>query len=87
MRQDMRDLRLCSHCSNLDDNHCGGLKGGHAGLCCDCFDLSYGMSLAKLNVERERKGRPPIQREWPISPNTEPLPLSQTPQDRAGDEA
>lgn len=32
----------------------------HPGLCCDCFDLSVGMSLDDINVERAAKGKPPL---------------------------
>ncbi len=54
----------CSHCRIsvwLLGEHCKC----HPTLCCDCFDLSYGMSLEKLNEERRLKGRPPIEKEWP----------------------
>lgn len=33
---------------------------GHDGLCCDCFDLSMGMPLDQLNVERAAKGKLPL---------------------------
>ncbi len=34
----------------------------HPDACCDCFDLRWGMSLAKLNAERAARGAPPL--EW-----------------------
>jgi hypothetical protein len=37
----------------------------HPGLCCDCFDLSFGMPLARLDAERAAAGRPPIGKPWP----------------------
>jgi hypothetical protein len=37
----------------------------HPGLCCDCFDLSFGMPLARLNEARATRGLPPIPRPWP----------------------
>lgn len=52
----------CSHCGWAELKH----QDEHAGLCCDCFDLSWGMALADLNRERAAKGRPPIARPWPV---------------------
>lgn len=33
---------------------------GHIGLCCDCFDLSCGMSLELVNRERAEAGKRPL---------------------------
>lgn len=44
-------------------NRCGDTVAHpetHPGLCCDCFDLSWGVSLAKLNAERVQRGAPPL---------------------------
>lgn len=38
---------------------------GHRGLCCDCMDLSCGMSLVSVNDERLSKGKRPISTPWP----------------------
>jgi hypothetical protein len=51
-------------------NHCGFVlmlkhQDEHEGLCCDCFDLSWGMPLEQLNAERAGKGLPPITKPWP----------------------
>lgn len=61
----------------LDDrrppcDHCGfefvcDHADEHRGLCCDCYDLSWGMSLTRINQEREAKGQPTITKEWPGS--------------------
>lgn len=40
----------------------------HPGLCCDCFDLSWGMPLADVNAERVKTGRPPIEKPHPRYP-------------------
>ncbi len=32
----------------------------HPNWCCDCFDLTWGMSLGKLNAERAARGAPPL---------------------------
>lgn len=40
----------------------------HAGLCCDCLDLSCGMPLEDINAERADKGQPPITRHWERTP-------------------
>lgn len=57
----------CWHCtieiSGPDADH----RDEHPGLCCDCFDLSWGMPLSKLNEERRAKGRPDITKEWPCA--------------------
>jgi len=37
----------------------------HPGLCCDCFDLSFGASLSDINNYRAKAGRPAIKKEWP----------------------
>jgi hypothetical protein len=56
---------LCSHCEmtelSVHDHE-------HPGLCCDCLDLSWGMSLAALNRERAARGAPPITKPWPVTP-------------------
>ena len=53
----------CKHCRVMIwDEH---FRIDHPELCCDCFDLSCGMSLADLNRERAAAGRPPIERPWP----------------------
>jgi len=50
----------CSHCGTTELKH----PDDHPGLCCDCFDLSWGMPLEQLNKEREGKGLPPILKPW-----------------------
>lgn len=46
----------CEHCGDELSHH----DADHPGLCCDCHDLSWGMSLASLNAERAGKGKPPL---------------------------
>jgi hypothetical protein len=51
----------CAHCGSRNSlRH----QDEHPGLCCDCFDLSWGMPLAQINAERAARDRPPITREW-----------------------
>lgn len=33
---------------------------GHKGLCCDCYDVGWGMSIASINRERAAQGKPPL---------------------------
>ena len=51
----------CSHCGleRWDAHH-----DEHVDVCCDCYDLSWGMPLEQLNEERRKAGRPPIQNKW-----------------------
>lgn len=44
----------CRKCG--DDESCPE----HRGLCCDCFDLGWGMPIEQLNKERAAKGKPPL---------------------------
>lgn len=61
----------CQHCNDDIDaetltHWTEGLRGdgyGHNGLCCDCYDLTCGMSLHTLNQERAEKGKAPL-RPW-----------------------
>lgn len=54
----IKERHGCTHCGDLLD---GDHQHEHAGLCCDCFDLSwFPESLDKLNQERAAKGRPPM---------------------------
>lgn len=52
----------CEHCSAelVAPMFCGDTLYGHAGLCCDCFDLSWGMPLEQINEERAEQGLPPL---------------------------
>lgn len=61
----------CKHCGDpvdgrvqegcwLDDN-----TFDHIGYCCGCYDLSFGMPLETLNVERAEKGKAPVTKPWP----------------------
>lgn len=55
-------MKMCSHCGfEIDTDH----EPEHPGLCCDCYDLSWGMSLVAINRERAAKGKFPIAKEWP----------------------
>jgi len=55
---------LCGHCRDrIDSDH----SAEHRGLCCDCYDLSWGMPLDKINKERKAKGKPAILKPWPKS--------------------
>lgn len=47
-------------CHNCGDTMLLHQKEDHAGLCCDCFDLSCGMPLELLNEERLAKGKKPL---------------------------
>lgn len=58
----MTNDEKCTHCG-IGGNGCG--DGHHAPLCCDCFDLSWGMDLAAVNAERASKCLPPIAKPWP----------------------
>jgi hypothetical protein len=54
----IKDRHTCTHCNEQRDEN---LHGGHGGLCCDCFDLSwFPESLDKLNQERAARGKPPM---------------------------
>ena len=53
----MTDRERCKHCSEeRQDSH----PNEHFGLCCDCYDLSLGMPLERLNAERAAKGKEPV---------------------------
>lgn len=55
-------LDKCSHCEfEFENNH----PWEHPGLCCDCYDLSWGYPLKDINLWRADKGKPPITKEWP----------------------
>lgn len=55
-------LLVCRHCEfEITNDH----PYEHPGLCCDCYDLSFGMSLEAINKERADKKLPPITKEWP----------------------
>lgn len=56
-----------NHCFHCNDEVSARIREvhwaetpSHRGLCCDCFDLSFGMELDKINVERAKRGRDPI---------------------------
>jgi len=51
----------CKHCMFIID--CDHVSE-HKDLCCDCYDLSWGMSLAAINKERAAKGKPLLTKEW-----------------------
>lgn len=53
----------CKHCE-LDTPEV--ITCDHSGLCCDCYDLSWGMRLEALNDERVKKGRPLITQPWSV---------------------
>ena len=55
-------LLMCRHC---EDGIANDHPYEHPGLCCDCYDLSFGASLDSINKEREAKGKKPITKEWP----------------------
>ena len=62
----------CNHCEEIvaDNDQTHWFEGdrgngyGHLGLCCDCFDLSCGITLEQLNAERLGKGELPITKPW-----------------------
>jgi len=61
----------CNHCNDPVDAKTlthwtdgDGTGYGHRGLCCDCFDLSCGMTLDELNKERVANGRPAATKPW-----------------------
>lgn len=54
----MFDL-ACEHCGTHDLEELDH-QGEHPGLCCDCFDLSCGQSLANVNEKRAEFGLPPL---------------------------
>lgn len=54
---------LCTHCDT--EPVPAHAEQEHVSVCCDCYDLSFGMSLKQLNAERTLKGKPPIDRPWP----------------------
>lgn len=55
-------MKECKHCGeNLDSAH----QEDHPGICCDCFDMSFGMPLAEINKGRAVKGKPPLTKPWP----------------------
>jgi hypothetical protein len=57
-------MKTCGHCTfEFTCEH----GGEHRGICCDCYDLSWGMPLKRINQERAAKGKPPITKEWPKS--------------------
>jgi hypothetical protein len=57
----IHDTTHCTHCTFVID--CDHMHE-HLKLCCDCFDLSWGMSLEAINKERAAKGLPLLTREW-----------------------
>ena len=54
-------MAACRHCQETPIEH----QDEHEGLCCDCYDLSWGMPLAQLNEERKKAGKPAIDRPYP----------------------
>lgn len=55
-------MKSCGHCGfDFSCTH----NSEHSGVCCDCYDLSWGMPLNKINKERAAKGKPPIAKPWP----------------------
>jgi hypothetical protein len=52
----MSERVTCRHCGDREHLH----QDDHEGLCCDCFDLSWGMPLKQLNEERADRGKPPL---------------------------
>ncbi len=47
----------CVRCNDkLDCLH----QAEHPTLCCDCYDLSWGVPLETINDERRQKGKQPI---------------------------
>lgn len=57
-------MSTCRHC----DLEIMGDRCEHPDLCCDCYDLSWGVSLTEVNRERSRRGRPAITEPWPVQP-------------------
>lgn len=57
-----RDAKRCIHCAEeRNDTH----PDEHAGLCCDCFDLSwFPEKLDEINADRAGRGRGPLN-SWP----------------------
>lgn len=51
----------CSHCNGVGLKH----QEDHPGLCCDCFDLRWGMPIEQLNAERAQRGAKPLTKPWP----------------------
>lgn len=51
----------CRHCSWSKLEH----QDEHEGLCCDCYDMSWGMPLSSVNEERRRDGKPEITKPYP----------------------
>lgn len=51
----------CTHCGWGPLEH----QDEHSGLCCDCFDLSFGQPLDSNNEDRIREGKPAIDKVWP----------------------
>ncbi len=58
----------CHHCKDRLTAEEVAHNCEHSGLCCDCFDLSFGMPLEEINEERAKVGRPPIKDPWPVQP-------------------
>lgn len=52
----------CKHCQHKFKCYHGD---EHKGLCCNCYDLSWGQPLEDINEERRVKGLPPILKPWP----------------------
>jgi hypothetical protein len=67
MTTETNEVTTCAHCGFTDEmKH----QDEHPGLCCGCLDLSCGMPLEQLNVERAGKGWPPITKPWPVRSRT-----------------
>lgn len=56
---------LCTHCDTVEVPAHADEGYGHEFLCCDCHDLSFGMSMEMLNAARALNGRVPIEHPWP----------------------
>jgi hypothetical protein len=49
----------CRHCSAVLYDTELAHEDEHPGLCCDCYDLSFGMPLEAINAERAERMRAP----------------------------
>ena len=59
-------MTICKHCGEERTHFC---RWEHPRLCCDCYDLSWGMQVTKLNAERAARGKPPLE-PWPAKERT-----------------
>lgn len=55
--RDVEAMFSCLACKEeLDCDH----LDEHMGFCCDCFDISFGMPVERINEERAGKDKPPF---------------------------